>query len=340
VFRGFSAPVRVALSLSDEDLIALLRHDTDPFNRWEASQTVATRLLVRAARSAAPIGGAADHLAAALLAFLASDAGEDLAFAALVLQLPSEAEVAQDIRTDVDPDAIHHARMDLRSTVGAHLAAALVQLRERLADEGPYNPDAASAGRRALRNQALDLIAASDGELGTRLASEQLDRSSNMTDRLAALGTLALLPRGPREQALSSFADLYREEPLVLDKWFAIQAAIPEPDALDRIRALMRHPAFTMTNPNRVRALVGSFSLNNPTQFHRPDGAGYDFVADVVLELDRANPQVAARLLTAFGTWRTMERTRRTRAEQALRRIAGAPSLSPDVADIAQRSLG
>jgi aminopeptidase N len=340
VLRGFSAPVRVALSLSDEDLIALLRHDTDPFNRWEASQTVAMRLLVRASRSATPIGDAADRLAAALLAFLVTDAGHDLAFTALVLQLPSEAEVAQEIRTDVDPDAIHRARMELRSTVGAHLADALVQLRERLADGGPYKPDAASAGRRALRNQALDLIAAADEELGTRLAREQFETSSNMTDRLASLGTLALLPGEPRAQALARFADLYRDEPLVLDKWFAIQATIPEADALDRIRALMQHPAFTKANPNRIRAVVGSFSLNNPTQFHRPDGAGYDFLADMVLDLDRSNPQVAARLLTAFGTWRTMERTRRTRAEQALRRIVDAPSLSPDVADIAQRSLG
>jgi aminopeptidase N len=161
-----------------------------------------------------------------------------------------------------------------------------------------------------------------------------------MTDRLAALGTLALLPGDAREHALSRFADLYREEPLVLDKWFAVQAAIPDADALDRIRALMQDPAFTMTNPNRVRALVGSFSLNNPTQFHRADGAGYDLVADVVLELDRSNPQVGARLLTAFGTWRTMEPVRRRRAEQALQRIVATADLSPDVGDIAHRSLG
>jgi aminopeptidase N len=230
--------------------------------------------------------------------------------------------------------------MELRSAVGAHLANGLVELRESLADVRPYSPDAVSAGRRALRNQALDLIAAADPGLGGRLASEQFETASNMTDRLAALGTLALLPGNRREQALSDFAELYPDEPLVLDKWFAVQAAIPEPDALDRIRRLMQHSAFSMTNPNRVRALVGSFSLNNPTQFHGPDGAGYDFVADMVLELDRANPQVAARLLTAFGTWRTMERTRRARAEQALRRMAGAPGLSPDVADIAQRALG
>ena len=340
VFRGFSAPVRAALSLSDDDLLALLRHDSDPFNRWEASQAVAMRLLVRAARSAALVGDAADRLAAALLPFLVTDADSDDAFAALVLQLPSEAEVAQEIRTDVDPEAIHRARMGLREAVGGRLAEALLELRERLADGGAYSPDAASAGRRSLRNQALDLIAAADPGLGTRLAGEQLETASNMTDRLAALGTLALLPGDAREHALSRFADLYREEPLVLDKWFAVQAAIPDADALDRIRALMQHPAFTMTNPNRVRALVGSFSLNNPTQFHRADGAGYDLVADVVLELDRSNPQVGARLLTAFGTWRTMEPVRRRRAEQALQRIVATADLSPDVGDIAHRSLG
>jgi aminopeptidase N len=340
VFRDFSAPVRASLSLSDEDLVALLLHDTDPFNRWEASQTVATRLLVRAVRSGTPIGPGADELAAGLLAFLDVDAGKDLAFAALVLQLPSESEVAQEIRTNVDPDPIHQARSELRAIVGARLAKVLVKLRESLADAGPYSPDAASAGRRALRNQALDLIAAADPDLGSRLASEQFETATNMTDRLAALATLALVPGRRREDALSRFAELYRSEPLVLDKWFAVQAAIPEPDALDRIRKLMEHAAFTVTNPNRVRAVVGSFTLNNPTQFHRIDGAGYEFVADIVLELDRANPQVAARLLTAFGTWRTMEPMRRARAEEALRRIVGTSSLSPDVTDIAQRSLG
>jgi aminopeptidase N len=168
---------------------------------------------------------------------------------------------------------------------------------------------------------------------------EQLGGASNMTDRLAGLAVIATIPGDLREEAIRVFAERYRDDPLVLDKWFALQAMIPERDTLDRVRRLMEHPAFSLSNPNRVRSLIGSFALNNPTEFHRSDGAGYDFIADVVLTLDSINPQLAARLLTAFGAWRTMEATRRARAEAALRRISAKPDLSPDVGDIAQRSL-
>jgi len=215
----------------------------------------------------------------------------------------------------------------------------LLQARDAESAMGAYSPDAASAGRRALRNVALDLVAAADPQLGERLAVEQSAQATNMTDRLAALAVLTLIPGVVRERAIEDFADRYRAEPLVLDKWLALQAMIPEPDTLDRVKRLMSHPTFSMANPNRVRSLIGSFSLNNPTQFNRQDGAGYDFLADIVLELDAANPQVAARLLTAFGPWRTMEPKRRQKAEVALRRIAGRTNLSPDVSDIVLRSL-
>jgi aminopeptidase N len=160
-----------------------------------------------------------------------------------------------------------------------------------------------------------------------------------MTDRLAALSMLAQIPGARREAALAAFAQRYRDDPLILDKWFGIQASIPEPDTLERVKALMSHASFSMGNPNRVRALIGSFAMANPTQFNRPDGAGYDFVADIVLSLDPRNPQVAARLLTAFRTWRILERGRLRRAEATLRRVAATPHLSPDVSDIVTRSL-
>ena len=148
------------------------------------------------------------------------------------------------------------------------------------------------------------------------------------------------MPPSERRGALfDDFRRRYRDEPLILDKWFAVQATMPEAETLERVKALAGDPAFSMANPNRVRALIGSFAMANATQFHRPDGAGYEFVADAVLELDPANPQVAARLLTAFGTWKSMESGRREKAASALRRIAAAPSLSPDVTDIVQRSL-
>jgi aminopeptidase N len=278
VFRGFSAPVKVGLDLSNAELLALLRHDTDPFNRWQAGQTVATRLIVELAADTGDGTAELDLLGAALLSFL-EEAERDPAFAALVLTMPSESDIAQEIGRDVDPDAIHRARRTLRTSIGRKLSDRLVQLRETLRLTGPYNPDALSAGRRALRNAALDLIAAADPSRGEALALEQFESAANMTDRLAAFATLTTLPGDARERAIARFAELYGHEPLVLDKWFTLQAAIPEPGTLDRVRGLMSHPAFSMSNPNRVRALIGSFAAANPTQFNRPDGAGYAFLA-------------------------------------------------------------
>jgi aminopeptidase N len=331
--------VKVALDLGDAELLSLLRYDSDSFNRWQSAQTVATRLLVQLASSANAAGEEAEGLAAALLAFLDRDATRDPAFAAQVLTLPSETEIAQEIGSDVNPDAIHRARESLRALVGARLKDRLQELREDLVSSGGYSPDAVSAGRRSIRNIALDLIAGADPALGERIAFEQLQSATNMTDRLAGLAVLAMIPGAVREDALRSFADRYHDDPLVLDKWFALQAMIPEAHTLERLRRLMEHPAFSLTNPNRVRSLVGSFTLANPTQFHQANGSGYEFLADIVLRLDAANPQVAARLLTAFGTWKIMEPGRRARAEAALRRISQKPDLSPDVGDIAQRSL-
>ena len=171
------------------------------------------------------------------------------------------------------------------------------------------------------------------------LAFAQYQGADNMTDRMAAIDVLALYDRPERTQALEDFYARYAQDPLIIDKWLALQAAIPEPATLDRVRALTSHPAFSMTNPNRVRALIGSFAQVNHTQFNRADGAGYDFVADVVLTLDPKNPQVAARLMGAFRSWRALEARRRTRAEATLRRVAAAPTLSRDVADIVARTL-
>jgi aminopeptidase N len=340
LFRGFSAPVKVSLDLSNEELLALLRHDSDPFNRWQSAQTVAIRLLVGQSTGSNVTPDDLEGLAASLLAFVETDATRDPAFAALVLTLPSEADVAQEIATDVNPDTIHRARLELRHRIGRHCAERLRSLRDEFADIGPYSPDAASAGRRALRNAALDLIAGADPALGERLASKQFEGATNMTDRLAAIGVLTTIPGDVREQTIVRFGERYRGEPLVLDKWFTLQAAIPETGTLERVRLLMRHPAFSITNPNRVRSLVGSFAMLNQSQFNRVDGSGYELLADIVLELDGTNPQVAARLLTAFGSWRMLEPARRLRAEQALRRVAEKANLSRDVGDIVQRSLG
>ena len=335
ILRDFSAPVRLDLSLSDEERLRLLARDSDPFNRWQAAQDVALRLIL----APNPARGAA--FAEALAAFLDGEALADPAFAALVLALPTEGEAADALPADVDPDAIHQARHALRVQLGQALRPRLDRLEAALAPatDGPYSPDAAPAGRRSLRNAALDLIAAGDPKAGAALATRRLAEAGNMTDRLAALGVIARIPGEAREDALERFGEAFAHEPLVLDKWFAIQATIPEAGTLARIDRLTRHPAFAMTNPNRVRALIGSFAMANPTQFARADGAGFALVGETVKALDSANPQVAARLLTAFGSWRRLEKTRRVAAFEMLNGIKAVPGLSRDVADILGRTL-
>ena len=335
LLRDFSAPVRLDLALSDAQRLRLLARDSDPFNRWQAAQDVALRLIL------APDAARTDAFAEALGTFLDGEALADPAFAALVLALPTEAEAADALSGDIDPDAIHRARHALRAHLGRALAPRLTRIDAALApaEGASYSPDAASAGRRALRNAALDLMAAGDPQAGAALATRRLDAATNMTDRLAALATIAQIPGEAREAALASFGERYAHEPLVLDKWFALQATIPEEGTLARIAALKGHPAFAMTNPNRVRALIGSFSMGNPTQFARADGSGFALVADTVKALDSANPQIAARLLTAFGSWRRLEKNRRQAAAEMLNGIKAVPGLSRDVADILVRTL-
>jgi aminopeptidase N len=338
--RNFSAPVRLTANLSADDLRLMAARDSDPFNRWQAVQTLASALLVgnvarlRAGQDPEVDEGLLDALAAIL-----ADKTLEPAFIAEALSPPSEADIAREIGRDVDPDAIFRARAGLRALIGLHLNAALTSAYENLAHTGPYSPDAVSAGRRLLKNVCLDLLAATQEPHAIRLVAKQYQAADNMTDRMAALGTLALHDVAERKPAFDDFYQRYRDDPLIIDKWFALQAMTPDPGTLDRVRALTEHPAFSMTNPNRVRSLIGSFAQGNATQFNRLDGAGYEFVADRILALDPNNPQVASRMTTAFKSWRALESGRRARAQAALQRIAGAPKLSRDVGDIVQRAL-
>ncbi len=341
VNRGFSAPVRLSTSLSADELMFLARHDSDPFNRFDAAQTLALGHLVAATRAvrdgeAASEPGTLIEAARSVLA----DPSLDPAFMAQALSVPSESDISREIGRDVDPDAVHAARRGLRRALGTALAPVLIATYERLAIPGPYAPDAASAGRRALKNTCLDLLA--EAQAGDGIArTEALYRAAdNMTDRFFALSILAHAAPNEREPALADFYERYRGDPLIIDKWLALQAQIAEAETLERVRNLTTHPAFSMGNPNRVRALIGSFATANLTQMHRPDGAGHAFVADAVLTLDRRNPQLAARILAAFKSWRSLEPTRRASAEAALNRIAEQEGLSPDVSDIVTRSLG
>src|SRR5215468_6763290 len=338
--RGFSAPVKLSLPIDADELRFLAAHDRDPFNRWQAVQTLAMTLLksnVATVRS-----GGAPRLDQGLMDALGAilkDTALEPAFVALTLSPPSEADIAREIGSDVDPDAVYAARRALRAAIGRHHGARLAEIYARMTSADAYRPDAPSAGRRALKNACLDLLALTESDAGIARAFDQYRNADNMTDRMAALETLAAHNRPERAAAFDDFYTRYADDPLVIDKWFALQAVIPEPTTLDRVLALTRHPAFSAANPNRIRALIGAFAQANHTQFNRHDGAGYDFVANFALELDTKNPQVAARLMSAFRSWRALEAQRRERAEATLRRVAAAPALSLDVHDIVARTL-
>jgi aminopeptidase N len=340
LLRRFSTPAILDVDLGEDDLLLLMAHDSDPFNRWQAAQTFATRLMIRSTvlirtgelpefnpAFAEALGGAIEQ-------------GEaDPAFAAQMAILPSESDIARDIGSNVDPEAIFLARKALRADIGKLLGHRLLTVYEHLTSNEPYSPDAASAGRRALRNACLDLYAAGDPIDGSEIAMRQFQTGANMTDQMAALAVLSAYATPQRERALDSFFRGHADEPLILDKWFSLQAMIPEKETLARVRRLTLHHAFSMTNPNRVRAVIGAFANSNPTGFNAADGAGYRFVVDKVLELDAFNPQVAARLLAAFRSWRNLEPGRRALARESLETVAARPSLSPDLRDIVGRAL-
>jgi aminopeptidase N len=340
LLRRFSTPAILDVELSEDDLLLMLAHDSDPFNRWQAAQSFATRLMIRSTQAirAGELpefhAGFAEALGAAIEA-----AEADPAFAAQLASLPSESDIARDIGSDVDPDAIFMARRALRSDIGTLLAPRLLALYDRLASDAPYSPDAASAGRRALRNACLDLYAAGKPSDGSDIAMVQFQAVANMTDQMAALAVLCAHTSPLRERALDSFFRSHADEPLIVDKWFALQATIPEPATLARVKRLSLNHAFSLSNPNRVRALIGAFANANPTGFNAADGSGYLFVADAALQLDEINPQVAARLLSAFRSWRTLEPGRRALARSSLERVAAHEKLSPDLRDIVGRAL-
>ncbi len=337
--RGFSAPIKLVSNLGEDDLVFIAGHDSDSFNRFDAASTLAMHHLVASAatiraKQAPPSPKAL--ISALTLSF--EDDRLDPAFVAQVVAIPSEADIAHEIGNDVDPDAVLAARKGLKRTLGGALAAPCERIYERLSPRAPYSPAAASAGRRALKNACLDLVAATGSKSGIKRALRQFRDADNMTDRFAALAILSTHDVAERELAFDEFQKLFGENPLVMDKWFALQAQIPEPATLDRVRKLMHHPGFSLANPNRVRSLIGAFAAGNPSQFNRRDGEGYAFLADFALKLDAKNPQVAARLFSSFKSWRALEPVRRAAAEAALKRVA-AVNLSADSRDIVGRAL-
>ncbi|MDJ0867448.1 MAG: aminopeptidase N [Myxococcota bacterium] len=340
LLRGFSAPVRVAPARPREELAFLLAHDPDPFSRWDAGQSLASDVLLALARDAAadrPLRGD-EGLAEALRAVLRDDS-LDGSFRALLLALPAERVLAQAM-DPVDPGALHAARHFAVRDLAERLRADLEATYRACDPRAPYELSPAAIDRRRLKNTALRYLGALERPESAALAAAQLAAADNMTDAQAALSVLAELEAPEREQALAAFYERWRADPLVLDKWFATQALSRRPDTLERVRALTGHADFSLTNPNRVRALLGSFCMGNPVRFHAPDGAGYVFLVDQVLALDPLNPKVAARLVGALNGWRRYEPARRAAMQRELERIAASPKLSKDVFEIVTRALG
>ncbi|MCW5712439.1 aminopeptidase N [Shinella sp.] len=338
--RSFSAPINLHFEQAPADLAHIARHDSDLFARWQALNDLALPNLVEAARKARA-GEAVETnpvLADTLIA-IAGDETLEPAFRAQALALPSESDIARELGSNNDPDAIRAGREAVLAFVANRDPAVFAALFEGHRTAGTFTPDAMSAGRRALRNAALAYLAVADGT-PTR-AAEAFAAADNMTDLSAALTVLAhRFPDAPEASAaLETFRARFADNALVIDKWFSIQSTIPGDGALDRVRALMESPHFNRANPNRVRALVGTFAFSNPTGFNRADGAGYRFLAEQILEIDPKNPQLAARILTSMRSWRALEDGRSDHARNALRTIAAGEKLSSDVSDIVERML-
>jgi len=341
LLRGFSAPVRLDYDYSPADLCALMSRDDDGFVRWDSAQTLATRV-IQGVQSALEAGDepAIDPLLVSACANLLEDTALDPAMVAGMLTLPGENYLAELAAQGggIDVDGIHSARQRVTQFLGGALEDALLARYRALTLDEPYAPTAGQIATRSLRNTCLALLVHGDDKY-LELASQQYDNARSMTDRLAALRVIAFYGDDAlRDKYLERFHSDWRHEVLVVNQWLQVQAAIPDEGALARVQALMEHEDFDLRNPNKVRALLGVFSTQNPVNFHRVDGAGYRLLADVVLELNTLNPQIAAGLLTPLTRWRDyLGRSELMNAE--LLRLAATPSLSPDVYEVVDKSL-
>ncbi len=340
LLRGFSAPVRLTQDQSADDLAFLAKHDSDPYNRWQAVQTLATHTLLartEAVRRNTDFASTADLVA--VLQTVLEDDRLDPTLKAQALTLPSETDTAQEIGTNVDPDAIHTARSGLIAEIADKLQSHLLPLALDYAKDSAFSPDAASAGKRALSNRALHYHAHSSNPDAIALVNDRFKNANNMTDRIMALTLLVHHGYDGATDALQAFRTRHKTSALAMDKWFAARATAPRDDTLQVVQDLIADPLYEPSNPNRVRAVLHSFATGNPTQFSRADGKGFLLVAESVLEIDKRNPQVASRLLTSFRSWRALEGRRSTLAESALLRVSSSEELSRDCRDIVDRTL-
>ena len=337
LLRGFSAPVKLGFDYTDEELAFLMARDTDAFNQWEAGQRLAIRVLLRLVErwQTGEELVLDENFADAFGKVLKQ--GGDPSLTAEALRLPSETYLAEQMET-VDVDGIHAAREFLRRALGERFQESLLKHYRTLA-ETAVGADSEAIAARKLRNACLGFLMALEDPVVISLCDSQFSHADNMTDSIAALGLLAHTDCEEGREALHAFYKRWKEDPLVMDKWLAVQATSPLPGTLDRVQVLMDHPVFDIRNPNRVRALIGSFARGNPVQFHAASGEGYRFVADQVLTLDAFNPQVAARLAGTFNQWKRFDEQRQSLAQKELERMQAHPGLSRDVYEVVSKAL-
>jgi aminopeptidase N len=343
LLRGFSAPVKLSFDYDRDQLMFLMQHDSDGFNRWDASQQLAVQVLqTLIAQHQAGIPLVLDPRLPEALRTVLEDPELDPAMVTEMLSLPSEAYLAE-ISEVADVDAIHAAREFARQGLAEALFEVLwqrYQANRAVSKVTEYVAEAEHFARRALQNIALAYLMLSGREDVLAAALDQFDTADNMTERLTALAVLVNSPfEAERATVLAAFAEQFRNNPLVMDQWFSVQAASPLPGGLERVKALMQHPAFTLKNPNKVRALIGSFAGQNLVNFHAADGSGYRFIADLVIQLNATNPQVASRQLAPLTRWRKYDSARQALMKAELERILASGELSSDVYEVVSKSL-
>ncbi|WP_347987812.1 aminopeptidase N [Methylomonas sp. AM2-LC] len=339
ILRGFSAPVTLKMQRSCEELAFLLKHDSDSFNRWEAGQQLAVQLifgLIDDVQNKRPLQMNAVILKA--WQNILTNAMDDLSYQAVLLTLPEESYLAGQMQV-IDVDAIHQAREFVRKSLADQLNSEFQRLYVLHHRDDAGHFDAKAVGRRRLKNTCLNYLITQESDPVYQLAEQQFYSSGTMTDQIAALAAIVNSKHPGKARSLDSFYHQWRKEALVIDKWFSLQATSCMPNAFETVQNLLRHPAFDMKTPNRVRSLVGAFSQANPVHFHAKNGEGYAFLTDQVLTLNALNPQIASRMVTGFAQWRRFDEERQFLIKQQLQRIVNTEHLSKDVYEIASKSL-
>ncbi|KAL1364387.1 hypothetical protein AAHE18_03G214600 [Arachis hypogaea] len=338
LLRGYSAPVRLESDLIDDDLFFLLANDSDEFNRWEAGQILARKLMLNLVNDL-------QHNKALVLnpkfvegfKRILCDSSLDKEFVAKAITLPGEGEI-MDLMEVADPDAVHAVRTFIRKQLASELRAEFLSTVENNRSSGEYVFDHPNMARRALKNVALAYLACLEDQEYTDLALHEYKNATNMTEQFAALAAIAQNPGKTRDDILHDFYGKWQHDFLVVNKWFALQAMSDVPGNVANVRKLINHPAFDLRNPNKVYSLIGGF-CGSPVNFHAKDGSGYEFLGEIVVQLDKINPQVASRMVSAFSRWRRYDENRQKLAKAQLEKIMSVNGLSENVFEIASKSL-